>query len=154
MTAPETRMLPEFLDWHRDTFLMKCQGLTAGQLAERPLKTTMSLLGLIRHMSKVERTWLRQRFAGQDVEPLFGHVRDADFDEAATATAREDYERLLTERRLADAAVRGAALDDTFTHNGDDYSLRLVYVHLIGEYARHNGHADLLREYVDGATGA
>jgi hypothetical protein len=107
-------------------------------------------------MAKVERIWFRQRFAGQPVEAPYDPAggKDADFDDLKPARAEEDYARLVEECRLADAAVAGASLDDTFTHHGSPHSLRLVYIHMIAEYARHIGHADLLRERVDGVTGA
>ena len=87
--------------------------------------------------------WSRALFAGKDV----------DFNELDPADARYEYEQLVEEQRLADSAVRNASLDDTFTHGGEHYALRFLYVHMIGEYARHNGHADMVRERIDGATG-
>lgn len=79
--------------------------------------------------------------------------KDADFEDLAPERAEADHARLVEEIRLADETVAGASLDDTFTHNGTVYSLRLVHVHMIAEYARHIGHADLLRERLDGSTG-
>ena len=129
-------MLQAFLDWHRATLLYKCQGLTGEQLAERAVPPSdLSLLGLVRHMTRVERTWFRQRFADEPVEDAY--ERKAVF--TATDPAR--------------AAAANAPLDATFTHNGETMSLRLIYLHMIEEYARHIGHADLLRERVDGTTG-
>ena len=147
-------MLQGFLNIHRTTFLLKCAGLTGEQLAERAAPpSNVSLLGLIRHLAKVERIWFRQRFAGQAVEPLYAG-KDVDYDDLDPARAQAEYEQLLEEWRLADAAAAGATLDDTFTHDDEVYVLRLVYLHLIGEYARHNGHADMVRERLDGLTGA
>jgi len=80
--------------------------------------------------------------------------KDADFDEPDPALAEADFARFDEECRLADAAVAAMAFDDTFMLAGETYSLRLVYVHMISEYARHNGHADLLRERLDGTTGS
>jgi uncharacterized damage-inducible protein DinB len=154
LTGPERPILQAFLDWHRATLLYKCAGLTGEQLAERTVPPSgLSLLGLIRHMTKVERTWFRQRFAGEPVEDLFGGDRAADFERGDPARAAADYARLTEEFKLADAAVAHASLDDTFVHNGEPVSLRLIYLHMIEEYARHLGHADLLRERTDGATG-
>ena len=88
LTAPEDEMLPAMLAWHRSTLLWKCSGLTAAQLAERSVPPSgLSLLGLLRHLRKVERIWLRTRFAGEDVEPLhgFGHGLALDFDAADAA---------------------------------------------------------------------
>ena len=152
--GPERVLLQAVLDWHRATLLYKCAGLTGEQLAERSVPPSgLSLLALIRHMTKVERTWFRQRFAGQPVESPFGADNDADFERADPARAAADYARLTEEFKHVDAAVANASLDDTFIHNGEITSLRLIYLHMIEEYARHNGHADLLREQIDGATG-
>jgi hypothetical protein len=135
LTGPERPMLQAFLDWHRATLLYKCAGLTGAQLAEHPVPPSgLSLLGLIRHMTKVERTWFRQRFAGEQVDPPFGEDKTADFERV-------------------DPGRANASLDDTFNHDGEVMSLRLIYLHMIEEYARHVGHADLLREQIDGATG-
>jgi hypothetical protein len=157
LVAPESRMLPELLAWHRSTLLSKCSGLTGEQLAARTVgPSNLSLLGLLRHLRKVERIWLRQRVAGETVPALhgFGTGADLDFDDLDPATARADYEGLLDEWTKADGAVAGRDLDDVFEAGGEPFSLRFVYLHLIGEYARHNGHADLVRESLDGVTGA
>jgi hypothetical protein len=147
-------MLQAFLDWQRATLLYKCAGLTGAQLAERTVPPSgLSLLGLVRHMTKVERTWFRQRFAGEPVVSPFGEDNAADFERADPDRAAADYARLTEEFKHVDAAVANASLDDTFDHNGEITSLRLIYLHLIEEYARHVGHADLLREQIDGATG-
>ena len=156
LTAGEREMLTGYLGWQRDTLLLKCAGLTGEQLALRPLPASnLSLLGLIRHMAKVERIWFRERIAGLPVPRLYAEsgAKDADFDELDPARADEDWARLLEERRLADEVLAKASLDDTFVRDGDEYSVRLVLHHLITEYARHNGHADLLREHTDGVTG-
>jgi hypothetical protein len=157
LTGDERAMLQGFLDWHRATLLYKCTGLTGAQLAERAAPpSTLSLLGLIRHLTKVERTWFRRRVAGEAVAPLFqaDGRRDVDFDDLDPEAAAADYGRFVEECKLANAAVVGASLDDTFVLDGEPHSLRLVYLHLIQEYARHNGHADLLRQRIDGVTGA
>jgi uncharacterized damage-inducible protein DinB len=152
--ADERTMLAGYLAWHRSVLLHKCAGLTGAQLAERTVPpSTLSLLGLIRHMAKVERIWFRERFAGEPVERLHAGT-DVDFDDLDPSAAAEEYERLLEESRIADKIVASASLDDTFTYDGDVFSVRFLYLHLIQEYARHNGHADLLRERTDGVTGA
>ena len=154
LTGPERPLLQAFLDWHRATLLYKCAGLTGEQLAERVVPPSgLSLLGLIRHMTKVERTWFRQRFAGEPVDPPFGPDMQAELTEVDPARAAADYARLTEEFKLVDAAVANASLDDNFTHGDEVMSLRLIYLHMIEEYARHVGHADLLRERIDGATG-
>jgi hypothetical protein len=119
--------------------------------------SNLSLLGLIRHLAKVERTWFRRRFRGEQVDMLYSTPErpDADFEDLDPARAEAEYALLLEEQELARQAVAGVALDETFTdRDGDKVSLRLVLVHMIGEYARHNGHADLVRQCVDGVTGA
>ncbi len=157
LVTGENEMLPGLLGWHRATLLYKCAGLTGEELAARSVPPSdLSLLGLIRHAAEVERTWFRHRFAGQRIDGVYyAEERDgSDLRDAEPARAEEDYARLVEEQRLADEAVAGASLDETFTHDGDTFSLRFTYLHMIGEYARHNGHADLLREGVDGTTGS
>jgi uncharacterized damage-inducible protein DinB len=156
LTGADRPILEGFLRWQRTTLLNICAGLSSEQLAARPLASSnLSLLGLIRHLAKVERIWFRQRAAGEPVEPMYDPSRgkDSDFDDVDPAHAAADFQRLRDEWRLADEAVAGMAFDATFDVHGDAFSLRMTYVHMIGEYARHNGHADLLRESIDGATG-
>jgi uncharacterized damage-inducible protein DinB len=152
--ADERTMLAGYLGWHRGILLHKCAGLTGEQLAERTVPpSTLSLLGLLRHMAKVERIWFRKRFAGEPIERLHAGT-DVDFDQLDPAAAAAEYDRLIEEQQLADKAVANASLDDTFTLDGQVFSVRFLYLHMIQEYARHNGHADLLRERTDGVTGA
>lgn len=151
-------MLDGWLDFHRQTLLLKCAGLTAEQLRRRAVEpSNLSLLGLLRHMVEVERAWFRRRFAGEHVEPPYSSPErpDADFDDVDTADAEADYAALTQEIRLARTAARGRSLDDQFYNPRGrvEMDLRWVYVHMIEEYARHNGHADLLRERIDGTTG-
>jgi hypothetical protein len=149
-------ILEGFLAYQRSTLLNKCAGLTGAQLAERTVPPSgLSLLGLLRHMAKVERIWFRQRFGGQQLTPMYDPAlgKDADFDDLDPARAAEDYDRLVAECRLADEAAAAKSLDDTITVGDEVMSLRLVYIHMIAEYARHNGHADLIRERLDGVTG-
>jgi hypothetical protein len=157
--ADERTLLQEFLDYHRQTLRWKCSGLTGDQLAARPIPgSSLSLLGLVRHLSDVQRVWLRVRVAGQpDLAPRYwtDEYPDGDFDLADAAGAEADFAVFAAECAAADAAVAGLSLDDTFRHQrlGIPISLRWVYAHLIEEFARHNGHADLIREQLDGATG-
>jgi uncharacterized damage-inducible protein DinB len=151
--GPERVLLQAVLDWHRATLLYKCAGLTGEQLAERSVPPSgLSLLALIRHMTKVERAWFRIRFAGEPVISPFPDT-EAEFAGVDPARAAADYARLTEEFKLADAAVANDSLDDTFDHRGEPMSLRMIYLHMIEEYARHAGHADLLREAIDGAVG-
>ncbi|MFF2008347.1 DinB family protein [Streptomyces sp. NPDC058195] len=156
LVAGEREMLTGYLAWFRSTLLHKCAGLTGEQLAEQSVApSNLTLLGLIRHMAKVERTWFRERFAGLAFDSMYDPEKgkDADFEDLDPACAAEAYERLVEECRLADRIVADASLDDTFVHRGEEHSLRLIHLHMITEYARHIGHADLVRERVDGVTG-
>jgi uncharacterized protein DUF664 len=155
---PEPQLLRGLLDWHRATLLGKCAGLTGEQLARRAVEpSNLSLLGLIRHAAKVERIWFRRRLRGEPVDNLYSTPDrpDADFEDVDPATAEADYARLLSEQQLAREAVDGVPLDHVFELPvGDTFPVRLLFIHMIGEYARHNGHADLLRQRIDGVTGA
>jgi uncharacterized damage-inducible protein DinB len=159
LTAPEPELLRGLLDFHRTTLLFKCAGLTGEQLATAPIEASnLTLLGLVRHLAKVERTWFRRRFRSEPIDPLYSTEQrpDADFEDVDPAAAEADYGRLVAEQEAARQAAAGASLDETFSYqpDGAEMSLRLVFVHMIGEYARHNGHADLVRQCVDGVTGA
>ena len=157
--ADERTMLEAWLDFHRQTLLMKCAGLGAEQLKRRSAApSTLTLHGLVRHMAEVERGWFRTGFAGQDLSSLYSTEAwpTAAFDDLASADPATDFATFAEEVRLARAVTVGRALDDTFVHprRGMAIDLRWVYIHMIEEYARHNGHADLLRERLDGVTGA
>ncbi|MER7690225.1 DinB family protein [Streptomyces sp. NPDC097610] len=158
-TGEERVMLIGFLRAQRTTLELKCAGLE-GELARRSVEpSTLSLLGLVRHLADVERRWFRQVLAGQDAPPRFSSPvePDGDFDGAVPDPD------LVTEAWQAWRAE--VAFADTFTGEaphldiaGEDawrgtVSLRWVLIHMIEEYARHNGHADLLRERIDGAIG-
>jgi uncharacterized damage-inducible protein DinB len=157
--ADERTALQGWLDYHRATLLWKCAGLDGEQLTARPVaSSTLSLLGLVRHMAEVERSWFRIRFAalpGLDALYCDEQYPDGDFDLTDGARAEADFATFAAECRAADDAVKGRSLDETFTHarRGETLDLRWIYLHMIEEYARHNGHADLLRELIDGVTG-
>ncbi|WP_371656385.1 MULTISPECIES: DinB family protein [unclassified Streptomyces] len=154
---PERRMLEGWLNWHRETLLAKCAGLEPGELARATVEpSNLTLLGLVRHMAEVERWWFRRSFAGEEIGGVF--TGSADGDEGLVgvdpAGAERDFALFRAEVRACDAAVAGHGLDETFVSTGGKpLSLRWVHVLLIQEYARHNGHADFLRERTDGATG-
>ncbi|HKN95840.1 MAG TPA: DUF664 domain-containing protein [Pseudonocardiaceae bacterium] len=154
LAGAEWTMLTSRLDRNRTTLLHKCAGLTAAQLAERAVPPSdLSLLGLLRHLTDVERIWFRTRFAGQPVDWAYGPP--VSIAEADPATAEEDYARLVAEQELCRQAVTGRSLDDTYPHEQwGPLSLRWMFGHVTEEYARHCGHADLLRERIDGVTGA
>jgi uncharacterized damage-inducible protein DinB len=154
--ADERTMLQGWLDWHRDTLLWKCQGLTGDQLTKRTAEpSTLSLLGLVRHMAAVERSWAH-RAAEVAHEDLYfsDESPDGDHNDGTAESAETDFATFRAECAKADALLAGLPLDRTFvTTRGRTISLRWVYIHMIEEYARHNGHADLLRERLDGVTG-
>jgi len=157
-TGPERQMLQGWLDWHRQTLLTKCAGLTAEQLKTASAEpSNLTLLGLVRHMTEVERSWFRVRAAGQTLaDDLYDSEDniDGDFDDVAEADAEANLAAFRAELPEADKAVADLPLEHEFiTSRGNSISLRWVYIHMIEEYARHNGHADLLRERIDGATG-
>ena len=157
--ADERLMLERWLEYHRATLLVKCDGLSAEQLKERSVPpSSMSLLGLVRHMADVERNWFRRVLAAEDVPGIFwtDDNEDGDFDDVDQADADADFGTFHAE--VAHARDNAAAVESLDTvgkaqRRGNDVSLRWIYVHMIEEYARHNGHADLLRERIDGAVG-
>lgn len=141
-----------FITWHRQTFLVKAAGLTGPQLASRVLTTSnLTLLGIMRHMAQVERHWWRHRVAGEDVPNL--HLDDQEWDALDPDHAAEDYRQLIDEWDAVDTVAARYDLDHTFDRRGETWSVRTIYLHLIEEWARHNGHADLIREAIDGTTG-
>ncbi|MFE7184618.1 DinB family protein [Streptomyces erythrochromogenes] len=159
-TAAEREMLDGWLDYHRATLLWKCEGLQDEELRRTALAPSeLSLLGLVRHMAEVERYWFRQIMLGEDVPDLYvtDEDRDGDFHFTEAATWAETEPVWRAEVELARKAAAGRSLDlvsKAESHRrGEVFSLRWVYTHMIEEYARHNGHADLLREQIDGATG-
>jgi hypothetical protein len=156
--ADERAMLEGWLEYHRQTLLMKCSGLTSDQLKQRSVPpSSLSLLGLVRHMADVERWWFRTQFSGEPSQSRYwtDASPDGDFDDVDSADAEADLAVFGVEVEEARAAAEGHGLDETFTHRrtGQELSLRWVYVHMVEEYARHNGHADLLRERIDGVVG-
>jgi uncharacterized damage-inducible protein DinB len=155
--APDTGdirpILQGYLDHYRLTLLRICAGLNAEQLALRPVApSTVSLLGLVRHMTKVERSWLRIRAAGEDVAPLFA-TTDEDFDDLDPTSAPQAIANLPAEWARCDTAVENLPLDHLVDVHGQEVSLASIYIHLIEEWARHAGHADMMRQAIDGVTG-
>jgi uncharacterized damage-inducible protein DinB len=155
----EKSTLVAYLRDQRMTLEMKCEGLDAEQLARRAVEpSTLSLLGLVRHMAEVERGWFRRRFAADDAPPRYQttELPDADFDGAvgdpvvvAEAWSAWKEEVAFSEQFVADHELDVMGVDG----RGRPLSLRQLLVHMIEEYARHNGHADLLRERIDGRIG-
>ena len=159
LVAQEREMLDAWLDYHRATLAVKCEGLTDDQLrAQAVPPSSLSLLGLVRHMGEVERSWFRRVLSGEQAPPRYysDENPDGDFDEVADAGVAEAFGYWRDECAYARERVAAApSLDVTGTgRQGEGYSLRWIMVHMIEEYARHNGHADLLRERIDGTVGA
>uniref|UniRef100_A0AAU3H102 DinB family protein n=1 Tax=Streptomyces sp. NBC_01401 TaxID=2903854 RepID=A0AAU3H102_9ACTN len=158
--AAERRMLEGWLDYHRTTLAMKCEGLTDAQLREASVPPSeFTLLGLVRHLAENERGWFREVLAGEDLPSIYGTDEDPDgeFHLADTDTWDEARTTWLAEIEAARANAARFALDDFSVgvgKQGKPFNLRWIYTHMIEEYARHNGHADLVRERIDGATGA
>ena len=155
----EREMLRGFLDFHRATLAMKCDDLSDEDLRRQSSPpSTLSLLGLVRHLAEVERTWFRRVIAGEDIGLIWSEEGDfqAAYD-ASSSTRDEVFQVWQAEVEHARRIEREAESLDVTGHQarwGKDVSLRLVMVHMMHEYARHNGHADFLRESIDGVTGA
>ena len=161
LVGDETTLLPAFLELQRQTLEWKCAGLTPQQLATPTVPTTdLTLLGLVRHLAAVETGWL-VGFGGLPHDRWPDVVRDEQEQwavDAATVTQADVDGAWATWRAAADAArevARQLPLDteDVPYDSDETFSLRWILLHLVEEYARHNGHADLLREATDGATG-
>lgn len=160
MTGDERVVLDHWLDLYRDTVLLKIAGLDAEQLARQALPpSSMSLIGLVRHLTEVEAYWLRVVLLDEQGVPDYYCTPaspDGDFDDIEPATAAADVAAYRTEL----IATRASAT--AWTHlttpvrglrKGKQVNLRWILIHLIEEYARHLGHMDLLREAIDGKTG-
>jgi hypothetical protein len=155
--ADERATLTAFLDFQRATLALKCDGLTGHQLRERAVPpSSLSLLGIVRHMAEVERNWFRPVLGGEPMATIFAPDMDWDaaFRDVATAEVAEAFRIWQAECDHARMLVAAApSLDVRGFRRRGWFSLRWVITHMIEEYARHNGHADLLRERLDGSTG-
>ncbi|MHC1559124.1 DinB family protein [Actinomycetospora sp. C-140] len=159
LNADERATLEEWLDFQRATLALKCAGLDDAQAATASAPPSIfTLTGLVQHLAEVERNWFRRVLASESAPPI--HDPDADpegpdggFDVAAGATLEAALATWSTEVATSRERCAGRRLTDTGRFMGQDVSLRWIYVHMIEEYARHNGHADLLRERIDGVTG-
>jgi uncharacterized damage-inducible protein DinB len=155
----ERETVRAFLDYHRATLAMKCEGLSDEELRTRSMPpSTLTLLGLVRHMAEVERAWFRRVINHEDIPLVWSD--DDDYQAAYDASGSSRAEAFAAWRDEVEHARRiereAESLDVTGYQArwGEDVSLRLVMLHLIHEYARHNGHADLIREGIDGTVGA
>jgi uncharacterized damage-inducible protein DinB len=160
LQADERTTLESWLDFYRATLIMKCDGLTDEQLRTTSVSPSpLTLLGLVQHMAEVERNWFRRVLLGEQVPPIFDPTADAagpdgGFDLADGSTFAAALATWEDEVSQARTHCSGRSLDETSPFMGGHVTLRWIYTHMIGEYARHAGHADLLREVIDGVTGA
>jgi uncharacterized damage-inducible protein DinB len=159
LNADERVTLQNWLDFHRTTLAQKCEDLDDEQatLASVP-PSGLTLAGIVQHMAEVERNWFRRVLAGEQAPPIYDPRADPDgpdggFELAEGATLGDALAVWRAEIARARERCDTRALTDTGRFMGQDVSLRWIYVHMIEEYARHNGHADLLRERIDGRTG-
>jgi uncharacterized damage-inducible protein DinB len=159
LDADERSTLEGWLAFYRTTLVGKCDGLSDEQLRTTSVPPSpLTLLGLLQHMAEVERNWFRRVLAGEHAPPI--HDPDADpdgtdggFDVAGDATLSEALATWSAEVERARANCAGRGLEETSPFMGGRVSLRWIYNHMVAEYARHAGHADLIRERIDGATG-
>jgi uncharacterized damage-inducible protein DinB len=153
----ERAMLEEWLEFHRITLLIKCEELDDTQRKRRPVATSnLSLHGLIRHMAEVERNWFqRVLLRAPDTPPIWYDpaIEDSELVPLDDADWNADLAVWHAQCDASRAAAADHGLDDTGIRRGEPCSLRWIYVHMIEEYARHNGHADLIREMIDGRVG-
>jgi uncharacterized damage-inducible protein DinB len=159
LNADERTTLESWLDFHRATLAMKCEGLDDEQAAAASVPPSgLTLTGIVQHMAEVERNWFRRVFAGEHAPPIYDphadpNGPDGGFDLAEGSTLPDALATWHAEIARAREYCVGRALSGTGRFMEQDVSLRWIYVHMIEEYARHNGHADLVRERIDGATG-
>ncbi|MFD5097503.1 DinB family protein [Streptomyces albidochromogenes] len=155
----EREMLRAFLDYHRATLAMKCEGLTDEELRQRSMPpSTLSLLGLVRHMAEVERAWFRRVFEDNDAPLVWSDRTDFQAAYDASASTRDEafaaWEAEVENSRRIEREAESLDRAGRQPRWGEEVSLRMVMLHVLLEYGRHNGHADFLRQGVDGTVGA
>jgi uncharacterized damage-inducible protein DinB len=151
-------MMRTFLDFHRATLEWKCDGLSDEDLRRQSMPpSTLSLLGLVRHMAEVERRWFREILGGEKLGRVWSDTGDFqaayDANQSSGAEAFRAWRAEVEHSRRIERAASSLDVTGYQPRWEEDVSLRLVMLHLMHEYARHNGHADLLREGIDGVTG-
>ena len=153
----ERDMLEAWLEYHRTTLLLKCEGLDDAQRKSRPVATSkLSLHGLVRHMAEVERNWFCRVLLREPTTPPIWYdpaIEDSELVPLDDADWEADLAAWQAECDAARVAAAAHGLDDLGNRRGEPCSLRWIYVHMIEEYARHNGHADIIRELTDGSVG-
>jgi len=158
LNGTEEQVTWSMVEYCRSVLLLKCQNLSDGQLKRRATPPSeLSLLGLLRHMTKVERYWFQRCFLGSEEGPAYSTTEhpNADFDDLDSIDTDEVVARYVAACDLSRQVARTHRLDEiaVLQRAGEDVSLRYIGVHMIDEYARHLGHADLLREAIDGSVG-
>jgi uncharacterized damage-inducible protein DinB len=159
LNADERTTLESWLDFYRMTLASKCDGLDDEQLRVASVPPSgLTLLGLVQHAAEVERNWFRRVLTGEQVPPIFGprdqpEGHDDGFEVSAQSSYRAASQIWQDEIACARSNCAARGLDDTSELMGGEVSLRWVYTHMIAEYARHCGHADLIRQRIDGAAG-
>lgn len=157
LSGPEGAQLASWIDFYRATLLMKCAELSVEQLSLASVPpSTMTLLGILRHMTMVEQYWYQVIFAGLDVELFYKNGDpDGDFKYLGDTALDEVEERFRVTCGLSRDLIGGHDLDEVapVLRHGNEVDLRWIQLHMIEEYARHCGHADLLRECIDATTG-
>lgn len=159
MNDDERTTLEGWLDFYRATLAQKCDGLDDEQLRTASTEpSTLTLLGLVQHLAEVERNWFRRVLLGEQIGPIYdsssrpvGHDGGFELAEESSYRRAEEIRQNEITRARENCATR--ELSDTSSFGGGDVSLRWIYTHMIAEYARHCGHADLIRESIDGVTG-
>ncbi len=151
-------MLRAFLEFHRATLAMKCDGLTDDQLRQQSMPpSTLSLLGLVRHMAEVERVWFRRTINAEDIGLVWSDQGDFQVAyDASGSTRLEAFTAWQAEVERSRRIELAAESLDVIAYQprwDGNVSLRMVMQHMIHEYARHSGHADFLREGIDGVVG-
>jgi uncharacterized damage-inducible protein DinB len=154
MAAPPVEMLSAFLDFHRATLLCKVEGLTDEQLRRPMVSSGTCLLGIVKHSAYVERWWFSRVFAGDPAElPWSKEDPDADWRIEPTDTTAGILALYQSEIARSREVIQGAAWDDVAKFSPKGHTLGWILTHMVEEVARHNGHADILREQIDGKTG-
>ena len=155
----EREMLRTFLDYQRATLAMKCDGLGDDELRQQSMPpSTLSLLGLVRHMAELERAWFRRVFQDSDAPMVWSDTIDFQAAYDASASSRAEafaaWDAEIENSRRIERAADSLDLAGYQPRWEEEVSLRMVMVHVLLEYGRHNGHADFLREGIDGTVGA
>ena len=159
LNADERTTLDSWLDFYRATLASKCVGLDDERLRHASVSPSpLTLLGLVQHAAEVERNWFRRVLTGEQLPPIYGPPDHPDgHDGGFEVTSQSSYRAAVQvwEEEITHARANCAArpLDHTSPFMGGEVSLRWIYTHMLGEYARHCGHADLIRERIDGVAG-